>query len=312
MKDEVENMSVIATRILVACAAWASFGPCGAGAAEAAAGPPQLRTEISNISETRSPDGRCNIGLKITGEALADRAAIFRVKVIRAVDDTGVNLVLPERENQGGWGTSGGRGLSPVRGSWDLGHSKTRFANFQLAAAARGARQITDLQGELELLTPTFENGGVVTIEDFRLQPGKPLQDKRLLKHGVALTYLDKESYETAKTAARSGIEGNHQRPPSVEEWADGLFPGVLGEPNRLGRNYVVLKVDDPQQQVAAFAFREPGGRVLPVLNRKTADEMLGFYFDSVPPEKLSLVVYLAVPQALERVPFGLKNIRLP
>src|SRR5262249_5671937 len=150
----------------------------------------------------------------------------------------------------------------------------TRLANFQLAATARGARQIAELEGELELLVPTFENGGVVTIEDFRLQPGRPLKDTRLQKHGVTLTYLDKECYETAKVAARSGVEGS-QRPPSVEEWADGLFPGVLGEPNRLGRNYVVLKVDDPQQRVAGFAFREPDGRVLSVLSRKSADEML-------------------------------------
>jgi len=39
---------------------------------------------------------------------------------------------------------------------------------------------------------------------------------------------------------------------------------------------------------------------------------MLGFYFPIAVPEDLRLYVYLAVPEALETVPFTVRNVTLP
>jgi hypothetical protein len=300
------------TGSLLAWAVCASILLGGVGATEAAGSPTEVRTEIGRISQTRGVQGRCNIGLNITGQALASKVAIFKVRVLRAMDDTGADLTLPGGESQSAcWVSGGDWSVSVVRGWWDTRSAITRGAWLELAAAAPGAKHIANLEGELELLAPTFQNGGVVSIAEFRLHPGEPLEETRLKKYGVALTYLDKETYEATKAASGNGTNASRQGPPGMENPADMLFSGLIGAPNGLARNYVVLMLNDPQQRVAGFAF-QADGRLLPVGNPTVVDKMMGFHFDTALPERLSLLVYLAVPEAVERVPFSLKDIPLP
>ncbi len=277
-----------------------------------ASGSTNLEAEVVSISEHRGSQSRCNIMLKFTGEALATKQAIFKVRVTKAMDDTGSDLVLPGEPDPGGSGTSGGFTLSAVRGWHELRPMKTRYASLQLAGSSRSARTITELEGEAELFGPTLENGGVVVIEDFRRQPGKPLQNAMLRKCGVTLTCLTKETYEAAKIADRAGTAASQRMALPSADQADSLFPGILGEPNAQARNYVVLKLDDPQRRVTSFAFVEQGKQVLPVTQKRSGKDLMGFYFGAPAPENLALFVYVAVPEALEKAAFRVRNISLP
>jgi hypothetical protein len=248
--------------------------------------------------------------LRFTDDTLTNKMSILAARAIRAIDDTGADMTLRGGPDMIGAGTSGGFTLSAVRGWHELRPVNTRYASLQLASSARRAKAIEEIEGQLQLYAPTFQNGGVVAIEDFRRDPGKPLHHERLAKLGVRLTCLTKETYEAGKTASRAASKPRFITP--TDQQVESLFPGILGEANGHARRYVVLEVDDPQKQVTSFAFGDPGGRLFPVAQSRSVKSMFGFYFHTHVPEDLVLYVYLAVPAALETVPFKVRNVVLP
>lgn len=285
------------------------FGPAPA---RAATNSNALEAKVVDVHETRGSQSRCSVMLSFTGDMLADKMAVLKARATKAVDDTGRNLVLPGDGDVGGAGTSGGFSLAAVRGWHELRPTKTRWVGVQLAGTARGAKTIAELSGELELFAPTFENGGVVVVEGFLQQPGQALQHPELEELGVTLTYLTRETYDAAKkTAAVRSAPGRPSANPQDSQ-EESLFPGILVEPFRGPGYYLVLRVVDPGRKVTSFAFREPGGRLLPVGNGRSVNDLRGFYFHTAIPKDLALVVYLAVPKALETVPFEVRNITLP
>lgn len=279
---------------------------------DAPTSPEGMRSEVFTISENRQPGGRCYVHLKFTGNMLTNFIGISRVRILRAVDDVGTDLLANLGADQVGWGNGGGFSRAGVRGWYDERSLQARYAGVVLGLTSRSARSIQELAGEVELYSPTLQNGGVVVVEDFRAQPGVLFQNPALQKLEVGLAYLTKEAYESSRApVAPASTQGRPLITPQ-DLAADGLFPGILGHPNSTPRNYVVLRIDDPQQRVTSFAFRGPDGRLLPIKQQKSAQGMRGFYFDAQVPERVALYVYLDVPEAIEKSPFKVEDIPLP
>lgn len=272
----------------------------------------KIRTEVFTISENRLPGGRCHVHLKFTGSILTNFIGISRVRVLRAVDDAGTDLVGTERSDHVGWGNGVGFNRAGVRGWYDEPSLMARYAGVVLGLPSRSARFIQELTGEVELYSPTLQNGGVVVVENVRAQPGIPIKNLALQKSEVGLTYLTKEAYEASKTLTPPASTRGRPLILPEDQAAESLFPGILGHPNSTPRNYVVLRIDDPLHRLTSFAFRGSDGRLLPVIEQRSAKGMRGFYFDTVVPEQVALYVYLAVPQAVEMVRFTVENIPLP
>ena len=53
----------------------------------------ELQVEVAGISEHRGSESRCNLMLKFTGDMLASKQSVFKVRAIKAIDDTGSDLV---------------------------------------------------------------------------------------------------------------------------------------------------------------------------------------------------------------------------
>lgn len=265
-----------------------------------------LHAEVWNISEHRGAPARCTIGIQFSGDPLTNKLALLNTRVTQAVDDLGTDLAPTGNQEPGGAGVNGGFTIAALSGWHELRPTKTRFATIQIRGSPRRAQVITELRGEVELYSPTVDNGGVVTIEHARRHSGLLPSTAGLEKYGITLSWVTKESFEAARTSRRqaAGVPANLQ--------VEGLFPGILGEPANAPRHYLVLKIRDPEKRVTSFAFGEPGGRLLPVMQTRRAEDMVGFYFDLLVPEDLTLYVYLAVPEALEIAPFELRNVRLP
>lgn len=270
---------------------------------------PVWQGKVASITEYRGSPGRCHLTLEFTDDRLANRLSILRARVARAIDDTGADLRLPEPPAFLGAGSTSFT-LAALQGWQELQPVKKRYVSLQLTNASRRATAISEISGELELFAPTLQNGGVLTIEGFRRDPGHPLKHPRLEKEGVTLTCFTKETYESSKARERARSKSVFVDP--AQQQIDSLFPGILGDPASASRNYVVLKVDDPQKRIASFAFGEPGGRLFPVFQRRSSNSMFGFYFQAAVPEDLVLYVYVAVPEALETVPFQVRNVPLP
>lgn len=286
--------------------------PTGSKAQTNTTGSTRLQVEATNVSENRQQDGKCYVYLKFTGNSLIGKLGILRVRALRAMDDVGTNLILPGDSESTGWGASGDSGLAPLRGWYDGRSLGVRSAGVALRNSSRSAKNIEVLEAEVELYSPTIENGGVVVLENFCARPGVACGNDTLKRFGLNLVYLTKECYETARSSSNAAPTSGRQLVGPLDRDADHLFPGILENQERTSRNYLVFKIDDPQRRITGFAFREPGGRLLPVRQRRAVNDMHGFYFDAPVSERLALLVYLDVPDAVEKVPFRIGRIPLP
>jgi len=239
--------------------------------------------QISVASIYRFGDSRnldCSIGLKFTGEK-ADRAiSISPVKIIQAVDDTGMDLVrtnkhsfpgddwLPSRTSLWFWQTVGG-----------------------LKAPAPEAKAIRHLEAEVVLFAPTA-NTPVLT--NFMSRPGTVLHQVTLDQYQVKISY-DRET---------------NSLPPSGSLIIDNSSAA------KTAGKTILLKVDDPQHKLVSLAFQKTGGGILATISKNQSvfgsHTEFTYGFLEVPPPDLNLVVYVASPEASDKVRFSLDNIRLP
>jgi len=220
--------------------------------------------KVSVASIFRWGDARdldCTIGLQFTGEK-ADRAVtLSRVKIIQAVDDTGMDLVRTNQPNDANtdWSPS-----KTTPGFWLMVNG--------LKSPAPNAKTIRHLEAETDFFAPT---ASTPILTNFNSRPGSFRHQSTLDLYQVKICF-DREI--------------NHPPPP-----------GSLIIDNSI---------------VGSLAFQKSDGGILPAkrliqsINGAHTDFTYGF--QEVPPSNLNLVVYLATPEASERVRFRLDNIRLP
>jgi hypothetical protein len=164
----------------------------------------------------------------------------------------------------------------------------------ELASPSRNAHLIKTLEGEVVLLYPTPENGGLVIVKDFLAHPGEPLNDPALKKWDVSITYLGKDGAET------NADDGTSQ-------------PQLSGRFGRRGSGRGLrFSIDDPGHRLSEVAFMDAYGRS--IWNGGSSNNMSSrtYYFQEEPPSNLRLYIYLATPDAIKTVPFRIENIDLP
>jgi hypothetical protein len=229
-----------------------------------------------------SRDLDCSIGLKFTGEK-ADRAiSMSPVKIIKAVDDTGMDLV---RTNKHSFSAS----------DWPPQPQKNPLWFWQivggLKAPAPNAKTIRHLEVEVVFFAPT---AGTPVLTNFMAKPGAILHQATLDQYQVQIRY-DRET--------------NNPPPPGS------LIIDNSPAGNTKGKT-VLLKVDDPRHKLVSVAFQKADGGILPAtcqsqtINGSHAEFI--YAFQESPPRDLNLVVYCASPEASDKVRFSLENIRLP
>lgn len=245
----------------------------------------------------------CVVELLFTGDALVGKMGNLGVTVTRAIDEAGRDLRLPGEPPFQGSGTAGDRSLAPLRGwfNYNEQQQRRRHAGVTLRPIPPTTKQIKELAGELELYSPTFTNGGVVVCEDFYRTPGTAFPQPALEKWQVRLTWHTKETFQAAQQSAPASPRSGPDPARLFSSW-----------PGDAARNYLVIHAADPEKRIVGFALRGPDGKFLPISNRNSAGNYHGLSFDTLLPEKADLFVYLAVPAAIEKIPFQLENLPLP
>jgi len=142
--------------------------------------------EVTDKRTTGQFFAECEVVLKITGDAVADSLGIREVKITKAIDDTGRDLI--KESNQ----------ISTFFNANEE-NKNTLDKKIILKNPSRKAQVITSLEGEIELLNPSKENGSLVVGEGFISNPGEPIAATDLDGQNVQIIYLTKESYEAKK-----------------------------------------------------------------------------------------------------------------
>ncbi len=267
---------------------------------------PNVQVLVGDVTDNRTTGSffaKCEVELKVMGDAVGDTFGIRAIRVLTAVDDTGRQL-KPEQEQ------------GPLFFSKNTERNNLLKEKVGLKNPARSAKAIQLLQGELELFHPTAENGGMVIVNGFMEKPGEPLGAPALKTQNVKVMYVTKEILDAKKRElqdkAKAKAESELQQ--AGQEFGDaftkllgGMFSGMVKEGSSL--NFLA---DDPDKRLVELEFLDAAGKPLKGNGRTSMGELRSYSFEKLPPADTQLVIYVATPDSVTVVPFTLKDIPLP
>ena len=246
----------------------------------------------------------CVVELQVEGgDSNVDRS-IRSIHISRAVDDTGQVLVIVPQDP---------RAIPAI--------TTVPSGVITLQHPAPQATKIQVLEGELELFSPTPQNHGMVTVRRFLEQPGVALAPEILTSEGVTVKYATKEMADEIVRSESLPTSPSRPTAPNLFHTPDAIdkpsLPSfsleILGFGDiDAGGQTLRFFIDDPQKKVIRLDLRDEHGAPLKQLSGfLTGDRIHMFALSQSPPANLQLVIYLATPQALTRIPFTLGNIPL-
>lgn len=295
MKTNLVRFALLCS-LTVQSAAWAQ---------PAAKTPTPVNVIVGDVTDTRTTgmfNAECKLELKFTGDAAADAWSVRAVHLKQATDDLGRDLV-PKQDPDS---------MSPGMAQPGFGQrSGVLSAELVLRNPSRQSAVIKLIEGEVELFSPSEANGGRLVIKDILKHPAEPVENGTLKRYGVELTYLTKESYAAKKSqlqAQQAGSAGQSLG-QGIGEMFSGMFSGMMSS---ISSNSVMLYVKDPGKYVIDVEFQDANGKALKRRSSWSSNGMRSQEFADRPAADTQLLVYLATPDAVQRVPFKIENVPLP
>jgi hypothetical protein len=254
--------------------------------------------DISDNRSTGSFTSECKLELKFTGDAASDAASVRQVRVLKAVDELGRDLVQNATHDS----------LSSFGSSQRSGTLKTEL---RLKNPSRNATTIKLVEGEVELFHPTKENGGTLLIKEILKHPSEPVENPFLKNYGIEVAYLTKESYEAKRKqiAEQQKNDAGGKLGDAFGELFKGMFGGMMSSDTK---NSLKLYVKDPEKRVIDVEFQDASGKSLKRGSSWSTGELRQIELNAPPPADAQLLIQLATPDSLKTVPFKLENIPLP
>ena len=164
------------------------------------------------------------------------------------------------------------------------------------------ARTIRELSGEVDLFAPKHDPDSIVKVENFQKLRGKPMASPLLSSAGVELNNLTREQAEALVKSESLDLEC---RQCEMEQLAT-----IDKVP------HITLQIKNPNQKLVALEFQDADGHQITGTESwgslDVANDWMSFEFDSKLPDTARLVIYLATPKSLVKVPFSFTNVSLP
>lgn len=236
----------------------------------------------------------CSVQLVLAGSLMSNVVAITDARITRAVDDTGKDL----KTSAAGFSAADAFARRVPKGWLQI---------LRLKCPDKSAQKIQQLKGEIDLAVPTKENGGRFVVENFMSKPGQVINDARLDKYGIKLTFQTLESYTDFQRA-------------HPKQYVDGMdievekncFSGIYGSPTNPPRTSVAIQIDDPQKKLIGLSFETADDSDFRNVRTFNFPSYRCFHFDAPLPNGLKLVVFVAAPGVIQTKQFSLKDVELP
>lgn len=230
-----------------------------------------------------------------------------RVVVREAVDDTGASLV-PEGAADARFEANE---APPTRKS---AASEPATIQLKLKSPSRSAKTLKTLSGEVELYVPGRDPTSSATIAKFASKVDQPLSDPALAANGVKVTVVSAKSLAARKKAA-----GEEARKKALKDGWDADMVKSEAESaekqflwNYDARYQTLLKVSDPKERVASYAYVDPQGKEAPVRDMEMEGYTLLTHGTDAPGADWGLRVRLKTQKSQFRHSIALKDVPLP
>ena len=259
---------------------------------------------VSEVSDRRTTGqffAGSEIKLKLVGDGLADIRGVRRVQITKAVDDTGRNLVTDEKISSAG----------PFEFERIGKVSSQIEKTIKLGNPARKASVIKEIIGSIELYTPQKDPNAAVIVKNFTAQIGKPLALPELRQKNIEITVLNKVQYEKMKkeTDERSVKKAAS---PEIADALVNVFKQLFSGFMRVGENDLAFIINDPNSALVDIEINDEHGAAYKRGGRMSSERIHVLSFDRKIDDKAQLVIFLATPKSIIKVPLSLHDILLP
>jgi hypothetical protein len=182
----------------------------------------------------------------------------------------------------------------------------------KLKNPARKAATVKEIAGTLELFVPKLDPDSTVAIEEFQKKTGARFEAPALEKSKVKVIAWNKAQFAALQEKKKAA---DAKKPKGISEALGSAFSGIFGIGN-MNDNDFALQVEDPDSKVVEIEFQDAAGKRLETNGRSSSggNELKTMFYNlrNKLPENAKLVIYLATPKALVKVPVALKDVPLP
>jgi len=255
--------------------------------------------EIKDNRTTGEFFAGCELKLSLLGDALADARGIRVVDITSAVDDTGRNLLKSDSHSK----------RTPYSFERLRGGASQSQLTVELANPTRRATAIKELRGSIELFAPVKDAKSVVTIKNVFATEGKPIP--ALQARNVELRVLNKTQFEAMKKSQDAAKQANPSGNALGNVISD-AFKQMFSGFTRMDDNDIAYVFEDPTQTIVDIELRDEAGTALDFGSRMSSGKSYVISYKQKPSNTSQLVVFLATPTSIIKVPLVLTDIALP
>ncbi|MBI5638813.1 MAG: hypothetical protein HZA17_00150 [Nitrospirae bacterium] len=261
-----------------------------------------IRVSVSEVKDNRTTGqffAGLELKLKVMGDVVGDAKGL-KLKITKAVDDTGRDLIKTEEGKQD----------FAKPDEYNVGQAEVEV---KLKNPSRKASVIQELTGEVILFVPKKDANATAATKNFMAKTGKALDNKALKTAKVSVTVLTKKQFDEIKEQKKK--EAKEKEGAVAKEFGEALvqaFSSMFGSMMEVGENSVILNIKDPESKVIAIEFTDEDGKKIRNTSSMTMGEVRVYEFENQMSEKAQMTIFVATPKALIKTPVKLHDIALP
>jgi hypothetical protein len=169
-------------------------------------------------------------------------------------------------------------------------------AMISLRNPSRQSAVVRVIVGEIDLFTPSVENGGIVSLNRVTARPGETLASKELEESGVQAVYFTQRTLDS-----HSAVLGD----------AKSMMQAAL---KAHGPDAVFIAMRDPKRVVVDFELQDAAGHRLLTnpFYGGSAEWTRSLFLKAPPADDVRLILRITSKGAVKAHPFKLENVPLP
>lgn len=265
-----------------------------------------LKASVVQVADRRTTSFFSQLSIRLElDDVKASEVAAVKVRVTKAVDDTGRDLVDTEKNEPR---------FEPTGGPMSTGGDDDRPASVEvtLKNPDREAVVVTEVVGEVELYMPGKDRDAVAVIPNFQSLGGKPISNRALKASGVQISVIGPAQLEAAKQKAMQAKREEAKAEGSDEEMIAWQVSNVEQSFLTPEPGEIVLMIKDPNSRIHELGFVPPSGEAQRAFTQdRDGMTVISTYGEPAQPD-WGLKVSLRTPKTMKKYALALKDVKLP
>lgn len=256
-----------------------------------------ITPQVGDVSDQRTTGqffAELGVDIKLLGDDASDVKSLH-IDIDKAEDDTGKNLIDPQRVE---------------RGYQEINQYSGNKIKLVLKNPARKANTF-NLSGLLTAIVPSKDPASKIVVNNIFSNPGSALKHPSLAAAKISFSVMTKADVEKAAEEEKKKAEEASKKQIASGGMAE-MFQNAFGGGNFLGANDLQYKIVDPEGKLVTFRLLKSNGEEVNRSSYMTSGESRTYSYTETIPADSVLEIIIATEKSLQKVPFNFTNVFLP